>query len=298
MDSEINFGPVHFIRGKHKSIYPYCNSIYVKGGGVVIDPSSNRERLEEIRREEPIDMVFLSHWHEDHSKYMHLFEDVTLCMHPLDAPPLSDLDLFIDWYMHDRKTHKESREFWVKVLEKEFRFKPRTPGKYLNDGDILDLGVASVEVIHTPGHSPGGLSFYFREEGVLFTGDLDLTSFGPWYGDLYSDIDQIISSVEKLRNIPAKFVLAGHQKGVFDGNPGHLWDKYLGVIQERENKLIDFLNEPRDMTDIMNARIIYGRQKEPAADFDLIETVSMKKHLDILIRKGIARFDGEKYHRL
>lgn len=298
MESEINFGPIHFIRGKYKSIYPYCNSVYVKGGGLVIDPSSNRDRLIEINRDEKIDTVFLTHWHEDHFKYLHLYNDATLCMHPLDAPPLSDLETFIDWYMHDRETHKESRDYWMNVLEKEFRFQPRKPGKYLNDGDIIDLGNVTVEVIHTPGHSPGGLSFFFREEGVLFTGDLDLTRFGPWYGDRYSDIEQIITSVEKLRKIPAKVLLASHEKGVFAGNPGDLWDKYVGVINKRENKLIDFLSEPRNMTDIMNARIIYGRQKEPAADFDLIETVSMKKHLDILIRKNAVRFDGEMYHRV
>ncbi len=72
-----------------------------------------------------------------------------------------------------------------------FNFKPHEISRFLKDGEILDLGSVTVEVLHCPGHSPGSLSFYFREPQVLFLGDTDLTPFGPWYGDIYSDIDAI-----------------------------------------------------------------------------------------------------------
>ncbi len=42
----------------------------------------------------------------------------------------------------------------------------------LRDGDLFDLGGRAVEVIHTPGHSPGHCCFYERDRGFLFTGDL------------------------------------------------------------------------------------------------------------------------------
>lgn len=45
------------------------------------------------------------------------------------------------------------------------------PTGELNDGDRIDLGGRTLEVIHTPGHSPGGVSFLDRESGILFTGD-------------------------------------------------------------------------------------------------------------------------------
>lgn len=42
---------------------------------------------------------------------------------------------------------------------------------YLKDGQKLSLGSKIIEIIHTPGHTPGGLCFYIEEENLLFSGD-------------------------------------------------------------------------------------------------------------------------------
>jgi glyoxylase-like metal-dependent hydrolase (beta-lactamase superfamily II) len=42
---------------------------------------------------------------------------------------------------------------------------------FLADGDVVRVGTHEGRVIHTPGHSPGGVSFHFPEDGLLFTGD-------------------------------------------------------------------------------------------------------------------------------
>ncbi|MBQ0050265.1 MAG: MBL fold metallo-hydrolase [Bacteroidales bacterium] len=44
-------------------------------------------------------------------------------------------------------------------------------GEALADGDIIELGSQTIEVMHTPGHTPGGICFYAEKEGVLFSGD-------------------------------------------------------------------------------------------------------------------------------
>ena len=46
------------------------------------------------------------------------------------------------------------------------------PTKVLNDHDIIDIVGREIEVLHTPGHSPGHLCFWERNKGYLFTGDL------------------------------------------------------------------------------------------------------------------------------
>jgi glyoxylase-like metal-dependent hydrolase (beta-lactamase superfamily II) len=45
------------------------------------------------------------------------------------------------------------------------------PDGYLEDGQLLQVGKLTLEVIHTPGHTPGGVCFYLREAKVLFSGD-------------------------------------------------------------------------------------------------------------------------------
>lgn len=44
-------------------------------------------------------------------------------------------------------------------------------GRYLEDGDTVNFGSHELQVIHTPGHSPGGVVFYCMAERVAFTGD-------------------------------------------------------------------------------------------------------------------------------
>jgi glyoxylase-like metal-dependent hydrolase (beta-lactamase superfamily II) len=44
-------------------------------------------------------------------------------------------------------------------------------GHYLTEGDSIHFGTHQFKVIHTPGHTPGGVCFYCEEEKVVFTGD-------------------------------------------------------------------------------------------------------------------------------
>ncbi len=107
MFTERSFGPIRCIPGDNKGRYPHCHSIYIEDAGVIIDPASNRKRLSEIREQNAINMVWLSHWHEDHLMHLDLFDDLPLWMHKEDATPLTNFDTFIDWYGYG-ENHKTS----------------------------------------------------------------------------------------------------------------------------------------------------------------------------------------------
>ena len=55
---------------------------------------------------------------------------------------------------------------------KDYEFFQGMPTKVLTDHDIIDIGGREIEVLHTPGHSPGHLCFWEKSRGYLFTGDL------------------------------------------------------------------------------------------------------------------------------
>jgi hydroxyacylglutathione hydrolase len=284
MFKEQSFGPVRFIPGPNKGRYPYCHSIFIEGAGVLIDPGSDRQRLQEMKAAGEVQMIWLTHWHEDHHTHLDLFPEVPLWIGEHDAPPLNDLELMLDWYGLTSPRH---RDFFRASLREQFRFQPRQADRLLKDGELLDLGCVTVEVIHTPGHTPGHLAFLFREPQILFLGDIDLTPFGPWYGDRASSIEQTIGTVEKLREIPAKIWLTCHEKGLFMENPGALWDDYLRVIQRRDDKLLDILQSGATMDDIVNAWIVYGREREPREFYEFGEWANMQKHLDRLAQGGV-----------
>jgi glyoxylase-like metal-dependent hydrolase (beta-lactamase superfamily II) len=165
------------------------------------------------------------------------------------------------------------------------------------DGETIRLGDLSVDVIATPGHTPGHLAFFFREPSVLFAGDYDLTRFGPWYGDLFSDIDETRAALNRLQGIPAHIVLTSHETGVFEDPPEELWRQYGSVIEEREKKLLALLEQPRTLEEIVAACIIYGRPREPRAFFAFGERVHMIKHLEHLQKWGIILLENGRYRK-
>jgi len=291
---ERRFGPVRFLPGPNRGKYPHCHSVYVEGAGLLIDPGADRERLRRLRSEDGVAEVWLTHWHEDHIAHLDLFDDLPLYMSRPDAPMLADVDAFLDGYGIERPSF---RRHWRGRLQTEFHFRPRTPTGFLADGELLRRGPVTIEVLHTPGHTAGHLSFLFREPAVLFLGDYDLTPFGPWYGDRDASVESTEESVARLRRVPAQVRLTGHEQGVFEAEPGDLWDAYLGVIDTRERRLLEFLEVPRTMGEIVEAWIVYGRPREPAAFYAFGEQAIMAKHLQRLMARGRVERRAGRYLR-
>ena len=93
-----------------------------------------------------------------------------------------------------------------------FEVKTEKLGGYLKDGDVLMLGNNEIKVIHTPGHSCGGLCFYIPTAGLLISGDsLFEGSIGrtDLEGGSYATL--IKSIQEKLMTLPEETVVySGH----------------------------------------------------------------------------------------
>ncbi|MCK7507315.1 MAG: MBL fold metallo-hydrolase [Desulfobacterales bacterium] len=287
------FGRIRFVCGENGGKYPFNHSLYLRGdrSRVIIDPACSLEKLTRLK-DEGVDCVWLSHWHEDHIRYIDLFENRLLRISGRDFPPLTDINIFLDWY--DIKIPQE-RSNWRKIMLEVFNFRPRSEANFLVDDETVDLGGLTIQVLPTPGHTPGHLSFFFPEEELLFLGDYDLTSFGPWYGDVYSDIEETIKSIHKLKAVPARRWVASHHTGLFEENPGRLWDDYENVIHERENKLLAFLEKPKTIAEICAAWLIYGRPREPKEMYEFNERVLVRKHLEYLQGQDKIILDDERY---
>lgn len=85
------------------------------------------------------------------------------------------------------------------------------PQIILNDGDIVDLGGRKLQVIHTPGHSPGHCCFYEPERKYLYSGDLIykgcLQVFYPT-----TDPQLFYESVKRINNFKVAKILPGHHQ--------------------------------------------------------------------------------------
>ena len=279
------FGRVRFIRGDNGGKYPFNHSVYLKGDAtrVIIDPSCSLQKLTHLKQKDGVDQVWLSHWHEDHMGFLNLFDHCPLRISKRDFPPLTDMEIFLNWY--DIKEN-HLREMWKSIMLNNFNYQPKKEASFIKDDEIIDLGSLSVQVMATPGHTPGHLSFFFPDEEVLFLGDYDLTSFGPWYGDVDSSIEQTIASLHRLKSIPARTWIASHNTGLFVENPGRLWDNFENVIYQREERLLNFLNSPKTMQEILAAWLIYGKPREPKEFFEFNEQAMINKHIKYLEQQG------------
>lgn len=82
----------------------------------------------------------------------------------------------------------------------------------LEEGDVLTLGGEKIEVIATPGHSPGGIALYAPEDGWVITGDTLFGDGNVGRTDLPGgDYRELMKSVEKLHGLPGSTrLLPGH----------------------------------------------------------------------------------------
>lgn len=179
------------------------------GEAMVIDPGGDGPRIRELLRSSRLTPVAVlnTHGHFDHiggnSSLMTMFPDVDLCIHEADLPFL--------------RAAREHADYWGMPFEDS-----PEPTRLLAEGDIVAAGTLELSVIHTPGHSPGGISLYLP--GHVFTGDAVFEgSIGRT--DLPGgDYGQLIESIRKrILTLPGETVI----------HPGH--GPETTVRHEREN---------------------------------------------------------------
>ncbi len=162
---------------------------------VVIDPGDEGQKLVEAIRNRGLDVryILLTHGHFDHTGAVMEIKNefgAKLCVSGEDAEMLTDPQL---------------------SLAMRQRWKPEdiSIDLLLSDGDVIEAGKMRFEVIATPGHSKGSVTY--RCENVLFTGD---TLFQGDCGrtDLYGgSYEQIKASLRRLADLEGDYqVLPGH----------------------------------------------------------------------------------------
>ncbi len=190
------------------SVNPFGENMYIlwdeaSHEAVVIDPGMMREGEREMvtkfidEHQLNVKHVLLTHLHVDHitgARWLAEKTGADVCGSALDNPLGQELP--------DQVAH-----FRINI-----EVEPLTVDRNLSEGDTLQLGDEIIQVLHVPGHSPGGLAFYVPQSNLLFSGD---TIFNGSIGrtDLWGgDFAQLINSIrEKILLLPDETVIAsGH----------------------------------------------------------------------------------------
>lgn len=278
------------LQGTNGGRVPYANSLLINDERrVIVDTGADTDDLKLVATDYAPELVINTHFHFDHTRGNKFFPEVKKIAHPWEAQILNSSNLFLTAAgLFDLGEDYVTGSFYMQKLP------IYEVDGVLKDGDVLDFGKMQFKVIHTPGHTPGHLALYCEKEGVLFAGDIDLTTFGPWYGNPASNIEDFKTSIRKLQNIKPKIVLTGHGEPI-DKNISEAFERYLAIFDQRDQLLLDFLKEPKTMEEIVDAKLIYRRHPEPVPVYRLYEGLLAGKHLQRLLEKGMLLQEGNFY---
>ncbi|UCD76973.1 MAG: MBL fold metallo-hydrolase [Desulfobacterales bacterium] len=272
---------IYLIPGKNKSRFPYCACLYLKGRDlrILIDAGMGEANMAPVL-EAGIDVLILSHCHVDHRLTRRLIPEVPVWCHVTEIEYLTNREKFIEGVGFRRGGIKASD-----LIDKVAGFFDMTIERILGEGDEIDLGGLKLVCIHTPGHTPGHLSFFIPEHQLLFSADVDLSRFGPFYGHDFANIDDFILSIQKLKQVKAQIIATSHA-GPFNGNIRAYLDAYEEVIYNRDQLLLENLEQPKTLKSFYESNLIYRLYPQNDNLIKWFELVHIEKHLSRLAGLG------------
>lgn len=139
--------------------------------------------------------LWLTHGHfdhlADHKVVTDAFPGTPVLIHKLDEPKLKQPN--------------------TRFFPLPFTIPPGEASALVEDGQELSIGSLKCRVIHTPGHAPGHVMYYFESEGVLIGGDLIIGGATGRYDLPDSNYDDLCESVRKVMKLPPETrLLGGH----------------------------------------------------------------------------------------
>lgn len=280
------------VPGKMGARYPYCNSLLIDAGErAILDPGSNRKDLRELATE-GVGAVFLSHYHSDHLRDLREFPAARVFVHEFERDAVESWEGMapLVWFPEE-----ERDETWTRRKNREVGGWGWPVSETFADGSELLVGDARVIVLHTPGHTPGHCSFWFPDDKVLFAADIDLTEFGPWYGNAASDLDAFLASVRRLQALEPELTVTGHEAGVIAGDIRGRLESYARIIAERHRRILAFLETPRTHDELVAQAFMYGAYYSPTGSLHAPEWRMVKHHLDWGIQRGEVKVEGKRF---
>lgn len=277
-------GPIIIIEGPNDSKVPFSRSLYIEGNDrVLIDTGADPQALLAVEDEYGVELIVNTHYHPDHTLHNYLFTHAEKWINPLELETVQSIQgiaegngVFEEWGSKGVEAlQKHMPPKWVQSLGE-------ITEAYQYDHEYLFGNVKTV-FLHMPGHTKGYSCPYFPDLGIVFAGDFDMSSFGPWYFGTDGDIDQFIQSSQRLLETDAETFITGHQKGVFSREAFvEAMGRYLSIIDKRDQTIEQYVRQGMNFEELTSIGIFYPKNMLNQLMLKTWERTGIRKHLNRL----------------
>lgn len=290
------FGRVSVFFGEKNGKYPDGNQVLVEGADTRAAFDTPIVANHIGPQFDATELVVLGHVHEDHMAGLHRLPKAAVHVHERDlAAARSWAGLAASYGSSEARLPEMLAKF-----QRDFFYAPRPDAIAYRDDAVWDLGGGvRVRAIHMPGHTAGHCVLLIEPEGVAFIGDIDLSGFGPYYGDATSNLGDFRRTLQRLPEVPAQVWVTSHHRGVYTDRERFLGDlaAFAAKIDEREQRLLGWLREsPQTLEELIARRLLYPPHIQELW-VDDAERRTIAQHLDELMSDGRVRMDAEGLYR-
>jgi glyoxylase-like metal-dependent hydrolase (beta-lactamase superfamily II) len=294
LSPSLQFGPVSVYLGEKSGKYPDGNQLLVRGGDTLaaFDTPLVANRVPELLAAE---LVILGHVHEDHIAGLHLLPRAKVLVHERDLAALRSWDGLARHYGYAPAALAAMKP----KIEREFHYVARPDAEGYRDGAAWDLGGGvTVRALHMPGHTSGHCVLLVEPGGIAFIGDIDLSSFGPYYGDATSSLEAFRRTLRAVAGLPARVWITSHHKAAITERATFLalLEAFAAKIEAREQAIAAHLAEagPSTLDELVAHRFMYPRGHQDVFVEDA-ERRTIAQHLASLAAAGRVREEDGRY---
>lgn len=277
-------------------------------GWTMIDTGLNntytRERWSEVLRGKEVSDIFITHYHPDHFGYAGGLQAETgakLSMTEVDeaAGLMAWSDEFLTLIGENYRKAGIPSEAADAMVENTSEFKRLvsplpTVDHYFKHGEKVYIGSFEYEVLYSPGHSDGMVSFYNKENSIILSADHILPRISPnisyWFHGDENPLGSYIASLRNMKKLDIDYVVPSHGKPFHGANKRI--DELIAHHEERLEVTLDALTAPITVYDVCSL-LFHPNLTVHEMRFAIGETIA---HLEYLRSEGLCErelMDGQ-----